>query len=528
MMHNVLPDDLIASLRSVLGDGGLCVDPASLALHGSDLLDEGALCLAVARPESVEALMQAVALIGAEGIPMAPRGGGLTYVGGYTLAERGFVAIDLAKLNRIVSISEEDMIVTVEAGATWRQIYEALKPLGLRLPFFGTFSGARATVGGGLSNGALFLGTARHVSAAETVIGMEVVLADGTMLHTGQQAVERAPKPFMRTFGPDLTGLFVHDAGALGIKARVSLRLIRAPKANGFLSFGFADQASGIAALCEVARGDLAEDAYLMDPDKTRIALAGPTDLVRDAKVLAKVIGQEGGLLKGLRAGAKLAMAGRSFIESGCHSLHLVLAGRNDEAVAADMAAAREIALRFGGAELPDSIPRAGRADLFNPVSTMVVGPQADRWIALNAKVPHSEALRLTEAIEALLARHKSALDAAGVVVSRLLTVMGTHAFSYEPVMNWRDNWLPLHRDILEGKSNFAEPGAAPDARALVMQVRAELIALFADLGAASNQIGRAYPYASVLRPAPRALLHAIKRAVDPKGIMNPGALELF
>jgi FAD/FMN-containing dehydrogenase len=263
-----------------------------------------------------------------------------------------------------------------------------------------------------------------------------------------------------------------------------------------------------------------------MDPDKTRLALSAPTDLVRDAQVLAKVIRQEGGLLKGLRAGAKLAMAGRSFIEEGCHSLHLVLAGRSEEAIAADMAAARAIAARFGGAELPDSIPRAGRADLFTPIAGLVVGPEADRWIALNAKVPHSEALRLTSAIEALLASHKPALDAAGVVVSRLVTVMGTHAFSYEPVMNWRDRWLPLHHDII-GTGNREEPAAAPDARALVMQVRAELIALFAEFGAASNQIGRTYPYASVLRPAPRALLSALKRAVDPQGLMNPGALEL-
>lgn len=518
---------LESQLSDLLGQDGLLTDDASRGLYGSDLLADGADCALVIRPMTIGQLQQAVGLVTRSGLAVAPRGGGLTYVQGYTPTAIRFAAIDLSQLDRIVEISETDMTITVEAGVTWKQIYEALKPMGLRLPFFGTFSGARATVGGGLSNGALFLGTARYGTAAEAVIGLDVVLADGSLLRTGQLAVANAPRPFLRTFGPDTTGLFVHDAGAFGIKARATLRLIRAPARTGFLSFGFADQASGIAALAEVARSDLAEDAYLMDPDKTRIALSGPADLVRDARTLARVVKQEGGVLKGLRAGARLAMAGRDFIEAGCHSLHLVLAARNEPALEADMAAAREIAARFGAKALPDSIPRAGRADLFAPVDMMVLGPDADRWVALNAKVAHRDAPALAEAIEAIFARHKSALDAAGVVVSRLLTVMGTHAFSYEPVMNWRDAWLPLHRDIIGTARNLPEPPAAPDARALVMQVRAELIAEFARLGACSNQIGRTYPYASVLRPEARALLEAVKRAVDPDGRMNPGALEL-
>ena len=84
------------------------------------------------------------------------------------------VAIDTSGLDRIIKISPEDLYITVEAGVTWKQIYEALTPLGLRLPFFGTFSGARATVGGGLANGALFLGTARHGTAADCVVGLQV------------------------------------------------------------------------------------------------------------------------------------------------------------------------------------------------------------------------------------------------------------------------------------------------------------------------------------------------------------------
>jgi len=525
-MTKALPP-LEAELTALLGTEGVLTDPESLALYGSDLLAEGADCALVIRPATVEQLAEAVRLVGAAGLAMAPRGGGLTYVRGYVPAGRRFCSVDLARLNRIVEISETDMIITVEAGVTWKQIHDALKPMGLRLPFFGTFSGARATVGGGLSNGALFLGTARYGTAAETVVGLDMVLADGTVLRTGQMAVANAPRHFLRSFGPDTTGLFIHDAGAFGIKARAALRLIRAPQHTGYLSFGFADQPSGIAALAEVGRGDLAEDAYLMDPDKTRVALAGPVDLVRDAKVLGKVMRQEGGLLKGLKAGAKLALAGRDFIEAGCHSLHLVLAARSEAALAADIAAAREIAARFGGKALPDSIPRAGRADLFAPVSTMVLGPEQDRWIALNAKVAHRDAAALAQAVEAVFTRHKAALDETGVIVSRLLTVMGTHSFSYEPVMNWRDTWLPLHREIVGAGHNRAEPPPAPGARAVVMQVRAELIAAFAALGACSNQIGRAYPYASVLRPESRALLEAIKTAVDPHGVMNPGALEL-
>ena len=126
----------------------------------------------------------------------------------------------------------------MQAGVTWAQLYEALKPKGLRLPFFGTFSGVRATVGGGMSNGALFFGTARYGTGADNLLGLEVVLADGTRVRTGQAAFKNG-KPFYRTYGPDLTGLFTHDAGTLGIKTEATLRLIQWPEEYGYLSFVF-------------------------------------------------------------------------------------------------------------------------------------------------------------------------------------------------------------------------------------------------------------------------------------------------
>ena len=521
-------DALTGRLYDILSADGLLRDEESRRLHSADLLGEGGLVAAVIRPASIAELSAAVAAIAEAGLVLLPRGGGLTYVQGYVAPAAGAIAVDLRRMNRILEISAQDMLVTVEAGVTWMQIYEALKPLGLRLPFFGTFSGRGATVGGGLSNGALFLGTARYGTSAEIVLGMQIVLADGAILHTGQTAIGTARRSFTRTFGPDTTGLFTHDAGALGIKGVVTLRMIRAPAFTDYLSFGFQDRDTAVETLCEIGRAELAEDCYMMDPDKTRAALSQPSDLVKDAKTLMKVVSQEKGLLRGLKAGAQLAMAGRDFIEAGCHSLHMVLAGRTREAVAGDVALARAIVAKAGGKELPNSIPKAGRADPYSSLDA-VLGPTGDRWVALNAKVAHSDAKALVDAVEDLIARYQPALDARRIVVSRLLTVISNHVFSYEPVFNWHDSWLPVHRTTTSAamKARVAEPAADPDARALVMEVRGAIVALFAAMGAQSNQIGRTYRYADIMRPESRALLAGIKRLVDPGNRVNPGALGL-
>jgi FAD/FMN-containing dehydrogenase len=109
--------------------------------------------LGALRCRSADTLSRAMAILHRERIAMVPRGGGMSYTGGYVPARARSVIIDTSVMNRIIEISAENMLISVEAGVTWKAIHEALKPLGLRLPFFGTFSGAKATVGGGLSNG---------------------------------------------------------------------------------------------------------------------------------------------------------------------------------------------------------------------------------------------------------------------------------------------------------------------------------------------------------------------------------------
>ena len=98
--------------------------------------------------------------------------------------------LDLSALNRIVSINEDDPVITVEAGVTWQQIWEALTPRGLRLPLsLGRSRVAELPWVAGYPTGRYSAGTARYGSAADIVVGMEVVDAQGRLIQTGQASL---------------------------------------------------------------------------------------------------------------------------------------------------------------------------------------------------------------------------------------------------------------------------------------------------------------------------------------------------
>ena len=350
-------DRLVERLIDILGKDAVITDAAERRFYSADVYSEGEHCAAAIKPKDVATLAKAIGATISAGYAVIGRGGGMSYTNGYTPVRADTVTIDVGAMNRILEINEPDMYITVEAGVTWKQIYDALKPKGLRLPFFGTFSGSRATVGGGLSQGALFMGTARYGQGADIVLGLEVVLADGSVITTGQGGFKNA-KPFYRTYGPDITGLFIHDGGSLGIKTKATLKLIRTPKAIGFASFVFPTLDKAAAAMSDVARTGIAEEAYIFDPESTDKNMAGAS-VVEDLKTLAGVVRGQSSFTKGLIEGAKLVLAGRSFAKEGMFSLHMVAAGRCEAAVDADLAAAREIVAKLGGEEMPNSIPKA-------------------------------------------------------------------------------------------------------------------------------------------------------------------------
>ena len=515
-------DTLLQSLRSALGPNAVRTDVAALDMAANDLHISAARPLAVVRPVDSAGVAAAVAAAISLGYAVLPRGGGLSYTGGYSPPSSRSITVDMSGMNRILAIAESDMTITVQAGVTWKQIYEALKPRGLRLPFIGTFSGAGATVGGGLGHGALFFGSARYGSAAEIVLGLEVALADGTLLRTGQGALAAGSKPFLRTFGPDLTGLFTHDGGMFGIKTEASFRLIRTPAEQGYASFVFAGIEAAADALSEIARADLSEEVYILDPNA---ASAIPKDIGTVARVAKSVIRDTRGLRQAMKALYSVAKGGNRLIPEGHYSLHVAAAGRYLAAVNCDLAEARRIATGYGGTAIASTIPRVARAEIFANLNG-VLGPQG-RWAALNAKVAHSDARELIAAYDAMLSPHLPAMAAHGVTCTRLVSALGNHCFSFEPVLHWQDSWLPLQYQAPEPRhiATYSAPSENPEARALVNVLRRETVELFRTMGAASNQIGRVYPFREALSPAYRELLERMKRSLDPEGLMNPGVL---
>lgn len=510
-----------------LGDVPLELDLDRRQAFSADVYSRGATCLAIIQPRTADELATAVRSAVELGLPVYPRGAGLTYSSGYLADTRPGVVIDTRALNRILDLNPADMYITVEAGVTWAQIHEALRPHGLRLPCFGTFSGAAATVGAGLSSGALFFGTARYGTVADSLLGLEVALADGSLLRTGQAALTGVSKPAYRTYGPDLTGPFVHDCGLLGVKSRATFRVIRAPAETGYASFAFPGLAAAAAALSEVARAEVAEDAYVFDPGSTRASFEG-VDLSRAARALLGAARAEQNALRGLGSAVKLALGGLRGVDHDACSLHLVLAARSAAALAEDLRACRRIAADLGGVELPDIVPRGARASLFPPLND-VLGANGDRWIAVNAKIPHSEVPTLDAEVDSILQEFAAPLAAAGVRTKKMFIAISNHSFSYEPAFSWADEWLPVHRLYPEAArlAKFSEPPPNPAARAVIELARGRLVETFARLGAASNQIGRLYPYADSLSTESRQFLAGLKTLLDPQGLLNPGVLGL-
>jgi FAD/FMN-containing dehydrogenase len=496
----------------------LITDAAECAFYAQDIFADGPAPLAVFRPASKEELAKGVGQATAAGITIIPRGGGMSYTSGYVAPSDGALIVDLGRMQRIIEINPTDMTVTVEAGCTWHALYEALHPMGLRTPLWGTLSGLYASIGGGMSQNGLFWG-GRNGTIAPNIICIEVVLADGSIVKTGND--------FLRPFGPDLTGLFGGDAGAFGIKATITLPLVHEGAAFAYGSFAFDEPADYCAAMSEIGRRGLASEAFGFDPFLQAQRMKRDS-LASDAKSLVNMVKSQGGFWKGLKEGAKVVAAGRSFLDDCKFSIHLICEGRSEAAVDADMAEVEAIVIANQGRIVENTIPKILRANPFPPPNSMA-GPEGERWAPVHGIVRHSKALATIDALSELFEAHGDDMERLGVGAGYMFLTVGATGFLIEPCFYWPDEQWDIHRHFIED-AHFAKlpvHNRNDEARALVEKLRLGVIDVFGRMGGIHFQIGRTYPLKERSDPRAWAMLKALKAEVDPKGFMNPGALGL-
>lgn len=526
-MTTALSKTDIQNLKQSLGAQNYSDDLKARELFSQDIWSKGETADYVISPTTTEQLSEALKIAARDNVRLNPRGGGKSYTKGYTPDHERTGIIDFSRMDQIIEINPDDMYATVQAGCTWMTLYEALKPLGLRTPFWGPLSGFSSTIGGGLSNNNAFFGSGTHGPSTDSVTSLTVVLADGTIVKTGTAGMKDG-KPFWRQYGPDLTGLFLSDAGTLAYKAEATLRLIPIPKAEGSLSFEYDQSKPWVDTLADMGRLGLACELFGFDPNLQEVRMTRAS-LTADVKSLTNVITQQkGGLLKGLKEGAKVALAGRSYMNGVAFSVHLAVEGHSDAEVDAKLETLKAIALKHGGKEIENSIPKIIRANPFTPLNN-ILGPHGERWVPIHGIVPMGDGAACLADIEALFESLKGGLEKYEVTTGYLLTTLSTNGFLIEPVFIWPEEIWQIHEETVEPSvlKRIKRFERNPDATAFVEMARQSILDIFEKYGAAHFQIGRTYRYRENAKAPTWDIIDSIKSLLDPNRTINSGALGL-
>jgi len=484
------------ALAGIVGADHVLVDEAARRYASSDIFvwPDAVVADLVVRPGSTDETARAIVLL--KGHCIVPRGAGLSYTAG-VVPHQPSIVVDTSRLDEI-DIHADDLYAIVGAGCTWQKLAEALKPHGLQAVQRSPISGSHSTVGG--------LASQNLPGGLDGIIGLTVVLADGTVARTGAG--------FQRYSGPDLTGLFLGDCGAFGIKTEVVLRLAPQPQA-AFASFGFGNGEELVAAMAAVMRHVPGVRAFAMDQAKG--ASASRVEAGEAAKILGAVLKGAGSLGQAVKDVAQLAR-GRNALDEHPWSLHLTAEAATEAAAQALLDLARK---EIRATEIDNVVPKTLRA---KPYSIRgLVGPDGERWVPVHGVLPLS---RARECMSDLLSHLKSqgeALQRAGVKAQWLCSAAGPYV-TLEPMFYWRDALDPIQLAHLSerNRARFANFPENLPARELVRRLRAELREVFGRHGAVHAQIGRFYHLTGS-----RGLLARMKRALDPEGRMNPGTLGL-
>jgi FAD/FMN-containing dehydrogenase len=464
---------LLAALAGRLGPRGLTRDPADLAPWLTDWRGRWhGRAAALASPAGTEEVRFVVTRCAEAGVAVVPQGGNSSMVGGATPDASGAaILLSLRRMNRIRALSPEDNALTAEAGAILADVHAAAASIGRRFPLSLGAKGS-ATIGGLVSTNAGGTQVLRFGPMRALVLGLEAVLADGGLFE-GLSPLRKDNR------GYDLKQLLVGAEGTLGIVTAATLRLVPAigSRAVAWVGLASPSAALGLLRALEARTGEAVESFELVPAAALELVLRhipgtrAPLAGAHAWHVLVEATAPEGAPDAAAMLGAALEPA--------------LADGRIEDAALAASEAQSEAFWR-----IRDSISEAERHD----------GPAAKHDIS----VPVS-------AMPAFMERTAAAVER---------RFPGTRVIAFG--------------HLGDGNVHFnvrAPSGAAAD----WLDGEGEAVSAFVyeEVGKAGGSVSAEHGIGRMKRdalartagPVRLAALHAIKRALDPNGLMNPGKL---
>lgn len=508
----------VAHLESIADRCDIVTDPSELEYYSADISGPGGTRMAlVLRPHTMDALRKVVRIASREGMPLFPRGSGLSYTNGYI--SNGIIgsSLDLSCLDEITAIDTINRFITVQAGCTWESVHQQLDGSGFRTQFAGPLSGYESTVGGALSHDAAFFGSALYGSSREGVLGVKVLLGDGSILQTGIH--QGAPHP--HPVGPDLTSLFLGDGGAFGVKAEATLRLVPKGAETRFASFGYPNIEAMLAHQQELIDQPSLLECFGFDRNAHRNLARGGLRISEGAEMLSKIAWSEGSLPTRMARMLGTAARGQRFVADVDCSLHLVFQGPDEITVQTALNRVTTGATKYEAFSLPDTIPRVTHTRPFRPVKALL-GPMGERWLPVHGIFRPGDVQAGWRVIENFRQQNHDKMVGADIDTTALTVTCG-HGILLELHFFWPDalEIFQRRRVTSEQIRKYGGAQAAPESRALVHQLRRTLADKFTKAGATHFQVGRYYN--AEQHPAREKLLSAIKSTLDPNRILNPG-----
>jgi alkyldihydroxyacetonephosphate synthase len=478
-----LPDALYAELASIVGDGHVHADQDWRARHrgGKSTVDLLELRLrrplsapdAVLTPGSHAEVVAVLQRCSDRRVAVVPFGGGTSVVGGLSADAAGFtavVALDVRRLNALTAVDGESRLAVLEPGLRGPEAEALLAPHGYTLGHFPQ-SYEYATLGGFAAARSSGQSSAGYGRFDDRVMALRLAIPAGTL------ELGRAPKS---AAGPDLRQLVLGSEGALGVITSLTLALSPAPERRVYEGWRLPDFSAGAAVLRRLAQdGPPATVVRVSDEAETALGLARP-----------------GQLGSGEGAGAA----------GGCLA---ILGWEGDEAdVARRRAATREVLLAAGAAPVPGAGEGWAHGRFRAPYLRDALLDAGALVETLETVTFWSGLPRLYGAVSDALRATLTDLGSPPVILCHISHVYATGASLYftvacaqleDPIAQWQAAKAAAGAAILNaGGSITHHHGVGADHRDL---------------------------YAQEIGPLGVEVLRAVKRTLDPAGILNPGIL---